>query len=202
MRQKHKSKSQKNNSGFVRIISGQWRSRRLPVKDSLGLRPTTDRVKETLFNWLMNDIAGARCLDCFAGSGSLGFEALSRYAEQVVMIEKDVKAAAQLTENLASLGVDSNDVKNMDCIDYLKQSDTPFDIVFIDPPFRLGLVNKTVALLEQNNWLKPNSLIYVEIESENTDLKIPATWQLIKEKLAGQVKYQLYQKKVSQNPQD
>ena len=122
-------------SGQIRIIGGLWRGRKLPVLNSEGLRPTTDRIKETLFNWLMFDVNERRCLDLFAGSGSLGFEALSRGASQVVMVEKDHQVAQQLSQNLARLPQAPATVVNTDAMRYLASSATPFDLVFLDPPF-------------------------------------------------------------------
>ncbi|MGX9463418.1 16S rRNA (guanine(966)-N(2))-methyltransferase RsmD [Shewanella sp. A14] len=181
-------------SGQVRIISGQWRSRKLPIHDLEGLRPTTDRVRETLFNWLANDIRGARVLDCFAGSGALGLEALSRYASFATMIELQKNAAHQLTQNLATLQCQNAQVINADSLQELaKGAPSGFDIVFIDPPFRKDLANKTIDLLMQHQWLNANALIYVETESEISAFHVPATWVALKEKHAGQVCYRLYQ---------
>ena len=131
-------------TGEVRIIAGLWRGRKLPVLNAEGLRPTTDRVKETLFNWLMNDIAGSRCLDCFAGSGSLGLEALSRQAQAVVFLEKFTPAAKQLKQNLSALKTEKGSVINSDTCQFLaqKNSESAFDVVFIDPPKNLNLINR------------------------------------------------------------
>ncbi|WP_037444446.1 16S rRNA (guanine(966)-N(2))-methyltransferase RsmD [Shewanella mangrovi] len=181
-------------SGQVRIIAGQWRSRRLPIHDLDGLRPTTDRVRETLFNWLSGDIAGAKVLDCFAGSGALSLEALSRYAESARIYELQRPAAEQLKQNLASLKCDHAEVLNRDVIAALGQpADRQFDLVFIDPPFRKGLAQQTIDLLAQHQWLSDLALIYVEVESELATLKTPANWVQLKEKVAGQVCYRLYQ---------
>lgn len=179
-------------SGFVRIISGQWKGRKLPVRDLDGLRPTTDRVKETIFNWLAPHVRGTRCLDLFAGSGSLGLEALSRYAEQVTLIEMDKGAAEQLKKNLAVLGSPQGQVIQTDAVSWLQGPVTPFDLVFLDPPFRRDLLPQVCELLEQRGWLAPDALIYLEREKEMADLALPASWQLLKDKQAGQVCYQLY----------
>ncbi|MBB1268520.1 16S rRNA (guanine(966)-N(2))-methyltransferase RsmD [Shewanella sp. SR44-3] len=181
-------------SGQVRIISGQWRSRRLPIHDLEGLRPTTDRVRETLFNWLAPEIKGARVLDCFAGSGALCLEALSRYASFAKVFELQKSAAQQLKQNFASLNCLDAEVINGDTLSLLKQGSTEgFDIVFIDPPFRKGLANATMALLSEHDWLKPEALIYLETESELSQLVIPADWLELKHKTAGQVSYRLFQ---------
>lgn len=178
--------------GQIRIIGGKWRGRKLPVRDSEGLRPTTDRIKETLFNWLMPVIRDARCLDCFAGSGSLGFEALSRFAQNVTFIELDKQNAQLLTENKARLQADDATVITNSSLTVLSQQGTPFDVVFIDPPFRKGLLNETIQLLEKHQWLADESWIYVESEAESPLTNLPANWQLHREKIAGQVAYRLF----------
>ncbi|MFC3031464.1 16S rRNA (guanine(966)-N(2))-methyltransferase RsmD [Pseudoalteromonas fenneropenaei] len=189
---RNKSTSSHLQAGFIRIIGGKYRGRKLPVKDVQGLRPTTDRVKETLFNWLMNDIRDSAVLDCFAGSGGLGFEALSRFAKNARLIEKDQAAAAQLIKNVQALGLTNADVQLADTLQLLQRpADQSFDVVFIDPPFRMGLANCVCRALEQNHWLNSSALIYIEVEQELA-LETPANWQLLKEKQAGQVAYRLY----------
>ncbi|MGI2203775.1 16S rRNA (guanine(966)-N(2))-methyltransferase RsmD [Shewanella oncorhynchi] len=184
----------KPGSGQVRIIAGQWRSRRLPIQDLEGLRPTTDRVRETLFNWLANDLVNARVLDCFGGSGALALEALSRYASFAQIIELQRGAALQLKENLQTLKCDKAEVLNADTLVVLQRGcEQGFDVVFIDPPFRKGLAEKTIQLLDTQGWLNDGALIYVEIESELPQLAIPSRWHALKEKNAGQVSYRLYQ---------
>ncbi|MDU8925046.1 16S rRNA (guanine(966)-N(2))-methyltransferase RsmD [Pasteurellaceae bacterium LIM206] len=188
----------RNNKGEVRIIGGRWRGRKLPVLQSEGLRPTGDRVKETLFNWLMPYIVDAQCLDCFAGSGSLGFEALSRQAKHVTFLELDKTVATQLKRNLQTLNCDGTraEIINQNSLDYLKtaklENSTPhFDVVFLDPPFHFDLAEQAINLLAQYRWLKPNALVYVETE-RNKSLNIPSNWILLKEKEAGMVGYRLY----------
>ena len=184
---------QNTSSGQVRIISGQWRSRKLPIHDLEGLRPTTDRVRETLFNWLSTDIRGARVLDCFAGSGALSLESLSRYAEFALMFELQKSAANQLTKNLQTLNCTNAKVVNGDSLQLLtKGTDTGFDVVFIDPPFRKGLAKKAIELLMAHNWLNDDALIYLETENDIADIVFPASWQPLKEKKAGQVSYRLF----------
>ena len=181
-------------SGQVRIISGQWRSRKLPIHDLEGLRPTTDRVRETLFNWIANDVRGSRVLDCFAGSGALSLESLSRYASYAKIFGLQTQAAKQLVANLATLKCENADVIKGDSLALL--ANTPnegFDIAFIDPPFRKSLAEKSIALIDKHQWLNDDALIYVETESEIAVLNVPASWALIKEKKAGQVIYRLYQ---------
>ncbi|ELY3466833.1 16S rRNA (guanine(966)-N(2))-methyltransferase [Cronobacter universalis] len=179
-------------SGHIRIIGGQWRGRKLPVPDSPGLRPTTDRVRETLFNWLAPYLVGARCLDCFAGSGALGLEALSRYAADATLLEMERGVAQQLQKNLATLKSSAAKVVNTNTLNFLSQNGEPHDIVFVDPPFRKGLLEETLNLLETRGWLAPQALIYVESEVENGLPPVPASWQLHREKVAGQVAYRLY----------
>ena len=183
-------------SGQIRIIGGQWRGRKLPVPDSPGLRPTTDRVRETLFNWLAPSMVDARCLDCFAGSGALGLEALSRYAASTTLLEMERHVAQQLQKNLATLKAEHGKVVNTNTLTYLNQSGTPHDVVFVDPPFRKGLLEETLNLLEVNGWLADSALIYVESEVENGLPPVPASWSLHREKIAGQVAYRLYHREV------
>jgi 16S rRNA (guanine966-N2)-methyltransferase len=190
-----KLKKQSNKSvakGQIRIIAGQYRGRKLPVLMADGLRPTTDRVKETVFNWLMPYIQDARCLDCFAGSGGLGFEALSRGASSVTFIELNKAAAQQLTANKTLLKADNIDILSTNAVEFLQKNQQEFSLVFIDPPFRKGLAQKTAEVLSQQG-LTENALIYVEMESDNNQQVMPSHWQLLKEKVAGQVVYRLYQ---------
>jgi len=193
---KYNEKSRKPiKSGFIRLISGKWRGKKLPVKDVEGLRPTTDRTKETLFNWLMHDINDANCLDCFSGSGSLAFEALSRFAKNVTLLEKDKGVAKQLRENLAVLNVDNANVIEGDALRQLSQAATQqYNIVFIDPPFNKGLLQPCCDALQLNGYLAEDALIYIEREVELNDLTLPSSWALLKEKSTGQVTYQLYRK--------
>ncbi|PTA48811.1 16S rRNA (guanine(966)-N(2))-methyltransferase RsmD [Shewanella morhuae] len=191
---KNQSTKSQLGSGQVRIIGGQWRSRRLPIQDLDGLRPTPDRVRETLFNWLANSVVNARVLDCFGGSGALALESLSRYANYAKIIELQRGAALQLKENLQTLKCDKAEVLNADTLMVLQQGcDQGFDLVFIDPPFRKGLAEKTTQLLDTQGWLNDGALIYVEVEAELTQLAIPSHWQALKEKHTGQVSYRLYQ---------
>lgn len=193
-----KKPANKRNSGSIgqiRIIGGKNRGRKLPVHDSQGLRPTTDRVKETLFNWLQADIRDANCLDLFAGSGSLGFEAVSRFANKVTFVEKEKKIAQQLKENITTLKADNTHVINQNALAFLDQSNEKFDIVFLDPPFRQELLVSVIEKLETNNLLTDNAIIYLEAEKELNLSEIPPTWILDKEKTAGQVSFKLYRRK-------
>lgn len=191
-------KGKSSMTGQIRIIGGQWRGRKLPVPDSDGLRPTTDRVRETLFNWLAPYIAGSRCLDCFAGSGALTLEALSRYAAKAIMLEKQRSIAAQLQQNLQCVDAKQAKVVQTDTLGWLEQSGQPFDIVFIDPPFRQGLIDPVMLLLEKNHWLSNDAWIYIECEAEHKQLEVPTHWRLHREKQAGQVIYRLYHRQIEQ----
>ena len=180
--------------GSLRIIGGDWRSRKLPVADVPGLRPTPDRVRETLFNWLQNEIPGARCLDIFAGSGALGFEAASRGAKEVVMLEKDRLAGKVLAENIRLLQAGNIRLQQTDALQWLNSSGEGFDIVFIDPPYASDLQAQTCNLLEQQHWLNDNAHIYLELSSQQALPELPQNWQVLKGKKAGEVGYYLIQR--------
>lgn len=181
--------------GAIRIISGQWRGRKLPVLNAEGLRPTTDRTKETLFNWLMQDIHGLRCVDAFAGSGSLGFEALSRGAKSVTFIEKNAAAAKQLKSNIELLKISElqASVHSSDAIQFFQQS-TPqaYDLVFVDPPFGKGLAEPILLSIIENGWLAQNGLVYLETE-QPAPLTIAEPWQVLKKKETSGFSYCLLQ---------
>lgn len=181
--------------GFIRIISGKWRGRKLPVLNSQGLRPTTDRVKETLYNWLMPVVQNAHCLDCYSGSGSLGFEAISRGASKAVLLEKNSAVINQLKLNCHSLKANNIEIIQSDTLDWLnKPAIQPFNLVFIDPPFHQKLAEATCLKLDKNGWLTAGAYIYIETELQNNTLtqQIPANWQLYREKITGQVHSRLY----------
>lgn len=189
-----KSSVNKGSKGSVRIISGLYRGRKLPVLLAEGLRPTTDRIKETVFNWLMPYVRDAKALDCFAGSGSLGFEALSRGAENITFIEMNKAAANQIKQNIDLLKATNAQIIHGDCLSHLKQAKQTFDLVFIDPPFRQGLVVECAKQLELTESLADKAIIYLECEQELADIDLPSHWQLLKQKQAGQVSYRLYQR--------
>ncbi len=176
----------------VRIIGGGWRGRRITFPDVPGLRPTPDRVRETLFNWLQHDIAGARCLDLFAGSGALGLEALSRGAKELVFVEQSVAASRALQEQLARLGAERrSQVVEMGAARYLRGAAPAFDIVFLDPPFGRDALAEYIPLLDSGHWLKPGSQVYLENEKAAGAPLLPAHWELLKSKSAGEVGYHL-----------
>lgn len=176
----------------LRIIGGEWRSRHVVFEDALGLRPTPARVRETLFNWLQYDIMGSRCLDLFAGSGALGFEAASRGAKTVVQIEQNPIVCRCLKTNADKLAASQIKIVQTDAFRYLSGNAEAFDIVFIDPPFALDLVVQSCHWLEDKGWLSPQAKIYVESASNLSLEGMPGTWRLLKGKLAGEVAYQLF----------
>jgi 16S rRNA (guanine966-N2)-methyltransferase len=178
----------------LRIIGGRWRGRRLHFPAAAGLRPTPDRVRETVFNWLQGEVEGARCLDLFAGSGALGLEAASRGAAQVTMVERDRRVAAALQENLRLLQAEDARVVTADAMAFLRRpAPAPFDLVFLDPPYHQGWVGRCAEALAAGGWLAPGALVYLEAESELTDLPLPPHWRLLRSKHAGQVGYHLAQ---------
>jgi 16S rRNA (guanine966-N2)-methyltransferase len=188
-------KMESNASGgrnSVRIIGGGWRGRRVTFPDIPGLRPTPDRVRETLFNWLQHDIAGARCLDLFAGSGALGLEALSRGAKELVFVEQAVAAARGLQEQLKRLGgAGKAQVMEMGAARFLRTAAPPFDIVFVDPPYGREALPEYVAMLGSGNWLKVGGLVYLENEKSAGAPVLPSHWEMLKSKAAGEVGYHL-----------
>ncbi len=181
----------KSKTNQVRIIGGIHRGRKLPVPDQPGLRPTGDRVRETLFNWLQPLLPGAACLDLFAGSGALGLEAASRGAGRVLMLEQSPAVVRQLRENVDLLGLEKVQVEQADALLRLQAEVEPFDIVFLDPPFSEGLLPRACGLLQSNGWLKPDARIYIETDAARGLPELPAQWRLLKEKKAGQVVYAL-----------
>jgi 16S rRNA (guanine966-N2)-methyltransferase len=177
----------------VRIIGGQWRSRRLEFPERDGLRPTPDRVRETVFNWLAPRLAGARCLDLFAGSGAFGFEALSRGAARAVLVERDAKALTALHDNRQRLQAETAEIVAGDALEFLNRPVEPFDIVFLDPPYTSGLLAPCLARLAERGWVRPGGFIYLEA-SEGQPPALPAGWTLMRSKTAGQVGYHLAQR--------
>ena len=177
---------------MLRIIGGTWRGRRLRFAASAAIRPTPDRVRETLFNWLGVAVRGAHCLDLFAGSGALGLEALSRGAARVTFLERDAEAARALGLLLQDWGATDAQVVRADAVRYLAGAARPADIVFLDPPFAAGLLGEAAALLEERHWLKAGALIYVECAAREGLPGLPASWQPLKARQAGEVGYHLF----------
>ena len=180
----------------LRIIGGEWRSRQIQVVDAPGLRPTPARVRETVFNWLQRDIIGSRCLDCYAGSGALGFEAASRGASAVVQIENNPVACSALKANALALGATQIKLIQIDVFRYLAGAAEQFDVVFIDPPFAMGLAVQSCSWLEDKGWLNPHAKIYLETESTLQLAGIPDNWRLLKRKTAGEVAYHLFERMI------
>jgi 16S rRNA (guanine966-N2)-methyltransferase len=177
-------------AGKIRIIGGEYRGRRIAVPERRDLRPTPDRVRETLFNWLGQTLAGKSCLDLFAGSGALGFEAASRGATRVVMVENDRNVFSNLEKTLALIRAKQVDLVLGDAFDYLKKTDQRFDVVFLDPPFRQ---NALPALLERlPERLAPGARVYVEAPEA---LAPAEPWRELKRSRAGQVSYQLLERR-------
>ncbi len=190
--QRSASRAAKSASNSLRIIAGQWRGRKLRFADLPGLRPTPDRVRETLFNWLQQDIVGARCLDLFSGSGALALEALSRGAAEATLVDSARPVIDQLATNLALLNAGNARVVHASAAVWLQQPGSPhdsgnYDLVFLDPPFRQGLLAECCRLLEQSGRLAARAWIYIEVEKELNPLPIPAGWQVLKHKDSGQV---------------
>ena len=178
-------------SNSLRIIAGAWRGRRWRFPDT-DMRPTPDRVRETLFNWLQDRIAGARCLDLFAGSGALGFEALSRGAAEVLFVESAGAAARSLREQLVAWGATQAQVREQDALQVLAGPARPMNVVFLDPPFAAGLLSRAALALVAGGWLAPHARIYVE-HAASEPWSPPAGWQAVKSGAAGAVGYHLYQ---------
>jgi len=190
---------QRSNQSFskLRIIGGSLRGSKLVVPDLPGLRPTPDRVRETLFNWLMPVIDGARCLDLFAGTGALGIEALSRGAAWVDFIEQDSRLAQDLRQNLARLKQSQAAVRVGDALTALLQPPAQaHDIVFVDPPFPANLWEEAGQSLELNGWLRPSAFVYLEMPADARP-QLPACWDLHRESTAGAVRYALYRRQVA-----
>ncbi len=177
----------------VRIIAGQWRGRRLTFADVEGLRPTPDRIRETLFNWLAPSLSGACCLDLFAGSGALGFEAASRGAARVVMVERSAEVAASLRGNRDRLGAGAIEIINQDAASYLGGRPERFEIVFLDPPFGdPDSLQASARRLTEAGWLGAGTRIYLEMAATRPLARVPDGWVLLKDKRAGQVIFRLY----------
>jgi 16S rRNA (guanine966-N2)-methyltransferase len=186
----------------VRIIGGAWRGRRVSFPDSPGLRPTPDRIRETLFNWLQHSVANARCLDLFAGSGALGLEALSRGAAELVFVEQAVAVARMLREQLARLEASTRgQVAEMGVARFLRTPAAPFDLVFLDPPFGENHLTEYLPQLAASPLLKPGALVYLECERALGVPDLPPAWEMLKSKSAGEVGYHLARAKASTREQ-
>jgi 16S rRNA (guanine966-N2)-methyltransferase len=187
---KSKSKPNARNRSTVRIIGGRFRGRRIPVPPD-GVRPTPDRVRETLFNWLTPWLAGTRCLDLFAGTGALGLEALSRGAAEAVFVDQDRRAADQLKKVLADLGCQAARVVVADAQRLTYAGMGRFDIVFLDPPFDTTDLQVLCKLLESSDALADGAHIYMEMNQRQALPEVPAAWTIVREQTAGQVRFAL-----------
>lgn len=181
-------------AGSLRIIGGDYRGRKLPVLMAEGLRPTSDRVRETLFNWLQFDIAGTNCLDVFAGSGALGLEALSRGANSVCFLELNRDNAQQIQQNLIALKISESDVIQVDSLQWLQQVPPKvFDVIFLDPPFNQGLMQPAIDLIFQNHYVKnAQAWLYLEQEKALDWPRLPDGWVCHREKTTSEVRYGLF----------
>ncbi len=186
MKRVSKNANLKSASGSIRIIAGQWRGRKLPVVNAQGLRPTTDRNKEMLFNWLMNDVRDANVLDMFAGSGGLGLEALSRYAAHCTFVENDAQAVKVLHQNIALLGANAQVIKG-DAFQTVTTLSSNFDIIFIDPPFHHGLSQRAIDAIHHSQLLNADGLLYLEQEAHQSLPRLPDNWTIIKQKQTPQI---------------
>jgi 16S rRNA (guanine966-N2)-methyltransferase len=184
-------------SSKLRIIGGTWRSRQIVFNDAPGLRPTPSRVRETLFNWLQTDVINSRCLDLYAGSGALGFEAASRGAKQVVLVESHAATCQKLRENIAALAATQISVVSQPAERYLQSQAEPFDLIFLDPPFGENRVAPTSQLMEAQGWLADYAKIYVEAERNLKLTDMPMNWRLLKNKTAGNVGFYLFQRNLT-----
>lgn len=181
--------------GRVRIIAGDWRRRSLEFPAVDDVRPTPDRVRETVFNWIAPVLPGSRCLDLFAGSGALGLEALSRGAGQATFVDQSRALMKALRANLATLDAGNCEVVEDDVMGFLGRENggDAMDLVFLDPPFRAGFVEPVCDRLAAGSWVKAGSLVYIEHESDLAEPLLPRNWTLSRRKTAGQVCYSLYE---------
>ncbi|MDJ0916130.1 MAG: 16S rRNA (guanine(966)-N(2))-methyltransferase RsmD [Woeseiaceae bacterium] len=178
--------------GRLRIVAGKWRSRLLPIPDVEGLRPTSERIRETLFNWIGPRVYGTRCLDLYAGTGALGLEALSREAAQVVFVESSSKAVKALRTSIQTLEAGSAEVVQADAFEYLRRCEpASFDIVFLDPPFSDDLTDDLCRLIAQQRLLRPEGSVYIEQDRQSSLPDLPEGWQVTRSKTAGNVRYSL-----------
>ena len=182
-------------AGRLRIVAGNWRSRLLDIADVEGLRPTSERIRETLFNWLAPGIHGKRCLDLFAGTGALGLEALSRGAGDVVFVEKATRAARTLARNIETLDAEGATVLQQDAEEFLEADGTaPFDLIFLDPPFAEDMLGELCRLIEERGLLVEGGLVYLEQDRAREIAVLPDNWHVLKNKTAGNVRYMLVQR--------
>ncbi len=195
MRKPSKAAPAHGGDGQLRIIAGQWRSRQFGFPMAHGLRPTPNRVRETLFNWLAPYVEGARVLDLFTGSGALYLEALSRGADSALALDLNPAAIASLRAHLLTLRCDNGQLLQTDALRHLaEQPASPYDLVFLDPPFSQDLLLPACTLLEEKGWLAADAWVYTESENPPSSLGLPGNWRLHREQKAGQVYYALWQR--------
>ncbi|QCI21926.1 16S rRNA (guanine(966)-N(2))-methyltransferase RsmD [Buchnera aphidicola] len=182
--------------GKVYIISGKFKGRKISFNNISNLRPTTNQIRETLFEWLSKYVKNSRCLDCFAGSGALGIEAISRYASFSTFLEINKKTIINLKKNIKKLNIYNAEIIHTNTLNWLKKNGKPYDIIFIDPPYYKGLIESTINLLENNKWIKSQSIIYIEKEKKRP-IFIPKNWILYKKKITNNIECYLYFVKIS-----
>lgn len=183
------SKKLSINRGEVRIIAGQCRGRKIRFPNVEGLRPTPNRLRETLFNWLAPVIPGANCLDLFAGSGALSFEAMSRGASSCVLLDSSTEIISALVENRRLLNFSTMQIIQATFPYSCEVIKHPFDIIFLDPPFHKGLVPLALQWLREAHCLKNKTYVYVETESVGEEIKLDANWQWLKDQRSGKIRY-------------
>jgi len=192
MARRHGPGNKGSRPGRLRIVAGKWRSRLLPVTDIEGLRPTPERIRETLFNWLSDEISGRHCLDPFAGTGALAFEALSRGAASATLIDKSPRVVEALQSSAALLEADNARIECADGLSFMQQAASRrYDIVFLDPPFAGDSVEECCRLLQSNGWLTDRAIVYIEQEKSRPLPELPQGWTLTKENRAGNVRFML-----------
>ncbi|MCR3754986.1 MAG: 16S rRNA m(2)G966 methyltransferase [Candidatus Westeberhardia cardiocondylae] len=186
----------KSKYGKIKIISGKWKGTLLKIiKNKKNLRPTKNLIRETLFNWINPIIHNKNCLDCFAGSGILGIESVSRGAYKSILLEQDITIQKKIIQNIKQLKTKQIISIHTNTIKWLKKTKNKFDLIFIDPPFKKYiLLNKTIQLIEKNNILSKNSWIYIETNIYSPKIFTPKSWKICKKKITGKVIYQLYNK--------
>jgi 16S rRNA (guanine966-N2)-methyltransferase len=191
-RERRGAPSPPGHRGVVRIIGGRWRGRKLHFPQSPGLRPTPDRVRETVFNWLQFELAGRRCLDLFSGSGAFGLEALSRGASAACFVETDGAAAAAIESTLQEFDAAGGRVERRDVFAFLgARPAVPYDVAFVDPPYAEQWLDRTCRALEAGGWLAAGAWIYLEDAASRGAPSLPASWTLVRSKTAGDVGYHL-----------
>jgi 16S rRNA (guanine966-N2)-methyltransferase len=183
------NRTQRRGERRLRVIAGAWRGRRITFAEIPGLRPTPDRVRETLFNWLQSFIVGARCVDLFAGSGALGFEAASRGARQVIMLDVNPRAIWGLRETSKMLQAPQIKIIHADTLTWLNNTSKVFDIMFVDPPFGKNLLPAVLQILDRRAVLKTSARVYMEFNAAQPVPTLPPGWELLRSQKAGQVRY-------------